>query len=232
MNKDQKIYAKENDVNFRKPSEAIDGVQKMKMGQELVFVDGPWLRVTKDGQQGWVHADFVSEANPSPTLTISQVPQFAVGKPNLFGDAMTTEVRKLISDEFGGDRDKDHLNCTEYVQYRVKTKLGINIAWPVKSGRNGGGWWKIFQNASQYKIPTDPKAGCAMCFTTGISQNSATNAVGHVAFVEEVLLDGSIKISEANWPPQGQQPNGQYNERIIPKDKWQNQYKAKFVDFA
>jgi len=47
MQPGQKIYVQDNDVNFRKPSEAPDGVQKMSAGQDLLFVDGPWLRVTE-----------------------------------------------------------------------------------------------------------------------------------------------------------------------------------------
>jgi surface antigen len=231
MNKDQKIFAKEDDVNFRKPMEGTDGVEKMPKGQEIIYIDGPWFRVKKNDQTGWVHADYVSETNPSPAPTIS-TSLFVVGKPNLFGDAATVEVRRVINDEFGGNRDKDHLNCTEYVQYAVKTKLGIDISWPVKSGRNGGKWWKIFQDAGLFKVLDAPQVNCAMCFTAGISSNPATNAIGHVAFVEGVGQDGSIKISEANWPPSGQLPQGQYGTRTIAKDRWQNVYKAKFVAFV
>lgn len=231
MNKDQKVYVKEDDVNFRKQSETIDGTQKMKKDQELIIVDGPWFRITKDGQQGWVRADYISEITPVQTQ-ITQLPaDLVVGQPNLAMSDITKKIREIIKDVLNGGKNEYSLQCTEYVSYRLKVKLGIDINWPVQSGRNGGVWWKIFQDAGLYKIISEPKVNCAMCFTAGISQDSATNAIGHVAFVEEVLSDGSIKISEANWPPKGEFPKGQYNQRVIPKNKWQNQYKAKFVDF-
>ena len=47
MKKDQKIYIKEDGVRFRKPSDAPEGVENMSKGQEVVFVDGPWSRVTE-----------------------------------------------------------------------------------------------------------------------------------------------------------------------------------------
>lgn len=226
MNKDQKVYVKENDVNFRKQSEATDGVQKMKVGQELTIVDGPWFRVIKDGQRGWVRVDYISETIQAP-VNITDFVQFVKGQSHFATSEITKKVRKTINDEFGLGKSGDNLNCTEYVSYRIKTKLGIDINWPVQSGRNGGVWWKIFQDAELYKILSEPKVNCAMCFTTGISNDSATNAIGHVVFVEEVSLDGSVKISEANWPN-----GGKYNERPISKEKWQNKYKAKFIDFA
>ncbi len=50
---------------------------------------------------------------------------------------------------------------------------------------------------------------------------------GHVAFVEDILADGSVRISEANWPK-----DGIYNERTISKNDWQNKYGAKFIEFV
>jgi surface antigen len=232
MDKDQKVYAKEDNVNFRKQLETVEGTQKMKMGQELIIVDGPWYRVTKGGQQGWVRADFLSEvvtAIVKPDLSVSD---FIIGQVNGATSDITKKIREAIKNVLNGAKNKYDLQCTEYVSYRLKAKLGVEINWPVQSGRNGGVWWKIFQTAGIYKVLTEPKINCAMCFTDGISQNPAVNAIGHVAFIEEVFADGSVKVSEANWPPKGQLPQGQYNERVIPKEKWKNQYKAKFVDFT
>ena len=231
MNKDQKIYVKEDDVNFRKQSESVDGIQKMKRGQELIIVDGPWLRVTKEGQQGWVRSDYISETSViSNNQNVSLLPVFIIGKPNLAKDDNTKKIREIIADALNGAKNGYALQCTEYVSYRVKL-LGIDINWPVKSGRNGGVWWKIFKNAGLYTILPEPKANCAMCFTAGISKNPETNAIGHVAFVEDVLPDWSVRISEANSPPLGENPQGQYNTRTISKEKWQNQYKAQFISF-
>ena len=66
-----------------------------------------------------------------------------------------------------------------------------------------------------------------MSFTMGISSNQKTNEIGHVAFVEEVYPDGSIRISEANWPR-----NGIYNERVLTVAEWKDKYKGRFVEFV
>lgn len=228
MNKDQKIYTKENDVNFRKQSGAPDGVEKMKLGQELIVVDGPWFRITKDGQQGWVRGDYLTELPPvSPSPDSPALPQFVKGQTNMADDSNTIKVRKIINDEFGGGVNGWNLQCTEYAMYRVKTKLGIDIQWPVKSGRDGGKWWKIFQDAGLYKILTEPQANCTVSLTEVRRKDGTLTAEGHIAFVEEVLPDGTIKISEANWPH-----DGIYNERPITKVDWQNKYKARFIQFT
>ena len=164
--------------------------------------------------------------------TVQQTLALQIGVPNLYDSPNTIAIRKIITDEFGGAATKDHLNCTEYVQYRVKTKLGITIEWPADRPRNGGEWAAIFKKHNMYTVLASPVLHAAMCFTAGISTNAAVNAIGHVAFVEEVLPDGSVKISEANWPPLGQQPQGQYNERVISKQRWQEHYRAQFVCFV
>ncbi|MEK7464490.1 MAG: CHAP domain-containing protein [Patescibacteria group bacterium] len=229
MVKDQKIYIKEDGVRFRKTpdlSSAANIIRELSLGQELVFVESnvPWLKVRIDAEEGWVHNNYVSEANPMK-LTIRQIVPFVMGELNLANSSATIAVRNIINDEFHGGTD--HLNCTEYVQYRVKTKLGIDIRWSVKSGRNGGMWAKIFQDAGLYKVSDTPQIDCAMCFTDGISTKPEINAIGHIAFVEEVLTDGSVRISEANWPR-----NGMYNERIISMNDWRDKYKAKFILFS
>lgn len=227
----KKLFIKENGVRFRRSPETTEGAKLLSQGQELEFVDGPWVKVKLGGEEGWVHTDYITEVKPSSAQAIQQVVQFIKGQVNLAGSEITKAVRKVINDEFHGGAENDHLNCTEYVQYRIKTKLGIDIKWPVKSGRDGGKWWKIFQDVGLYKILTEPKPNCAMCFTAGISTDPKTNEIGHVAFVEEVFPDWSVRISEANWLPPGQKPQGQYSERVIPKSRWQNHYRARFVDF-
>lgn len=221
MLKDQKVYIKEDGVRFRRQLETVDGVEVMPKGQSMVFIDGPWLRVTKDGHQGWVHADYVSEEDSDSSRVIN----FIIGQPNPAAGTNTVNVRQLIKDVMGGGQRGDALQCTEYVSFRVKG-IGVDINWPVTSGRNGGKWAAIFQKANLYKVLVLPQVNCAMCFTAGISTDQKINDIGHVAFVDQVFGDGSIRISEANWPH-----DGMYNERIIPKEKWQNQYKAQFVLF-
>lgn len=223
MKNDKKLYSKADDLRFRKEPDTSNDkniLKELKAGQEMVFVDGPWVKVRIGKQEGWVHMDYVAEARPVVSHT------FKIGVPSLAGDAITLHVRTEIGDEYRGGRSRWELQCTEYVTYRVKTKLGVTIQWPVKSGRNGGKWAEMFETHKKYKILSEPKVNCAMSFTDGISADPKVNAIGHVAFVEEVNHDGSIKISEANWPR-----NGMYNERVLSKEKWKDQYKGRFIEF-
>ena len=191
-----------------------------------------WFEVKTNNLQGWVSSVYLTEERPSeqqqpkPKEGIpDELPQFRIGVANNARDPNTLKVRKIINYEFGLNFEEDELQCTEYVQYRT-SRSGINIKWPTKTGRNGGSWANIFETHKLYKVLDEPKAGCAMSFTTGF-RTPAMNRTGHVAFVEQVMEDGSVKISEANWPPPGK-----YNERIVPVSEWREKYKCRFIDFS
>jgi len=149
------------------------------------------------------------------------------GEAHLVDNPIAKKIRELIKDEFGLGKSGDCLNCTEYVQFRVKQKVGIDIKWPSDRPRNGGRWAVIFEKNNVYKTLDFPKINCAVSFTGGISNNSEINAIGHVAFVERVNDDSSIEISEANWPNQGK-----YNERRLERWQWKDKYKCRFIDFT
>lgn len=148
-------------------------------------------------------------------------PHFVVGEPNRRDSANTLAVRAVINDEFGGGRHKWDLQCTEYVQFRLH-QLGIDIDWPIRHSRNGGRWANIFAEHEKYRVLSEPKKHCAVSFTNGI-----IGGVGHVAVVERVNKDESIKISEANWPGEGM-----YNERVLSRPEWQDKYRGQFIAFA
>src|SRR3989344_2975050 len=137
MKKDQKIYITEGGVRFRKSLDSVEGAQSMVKDQEVLFIDGPWLKVSKNGEPGWIHGDYVTEVSPI-LVADTGLPTFVVGQPNPTNGANTLKVREIIKDIFGLGKSGDCLNCTEYATYRIKTKLGIDISWPVTSGRNGG----------------------------------------------------------------------------------------------
>ena len=230
------MVVRESGVRFRKSPDAsnlTNVIRELSKSQEVVFIEanGQWFKVSIGSEEGWIRGDFLSPAQINVSSEIKQTLPLVKGKSNLVQDSNTVEIRKIIKDEFGGGAGKDHLNCTEYLQYRIKTKLGVDIKWPADRPRNGGKWGDIFERNHMYKVLSEPVADCAMCFTTGISSKPETNAIGHVAFVEAVLPDGSISISEANWTPSGQLPQGQYNERVLTREKWQTQYRARFVKF-
>jgi hypothetical protein len=191
-----------------------------------------WFEVKTNELQGWVSSVYLTEERPleqqqpKPKEDISdELPQFRIGVTNNARDPNTLKVRKIINYEFGLNFEEDELQCTEYVQYRT-LQAGINITWPVRAGRNGGNWANLFEKHGTYKVLNEPKAGCAMSFTAGF-KTPAMNTTGHIAFVEQVLEGGSVKISEANWPPPGK-----YNERTVPVSEWRDKYKCRFVDFS
>jgi len=227
----KKLYTKVEDLRFRKTpntSNLKNLIRELKQGQEMEIIDGPWIKVRIGRTEGWVHGDYVTDEAPlvqiKPQKTDSIL--FSLGIAHLAGDRLTKKVREFINDEFRGGKSKWNMQCTEYVHYRVKSKLGIDIKWPTRIGRNGGKWADIFRRYKKYTILKKPEVNCAMCFTTGISNNPKINETGHVAFVEKVYPSGTIKISEANWPR-----NGIYNERNLSIAEWKNKYKAQFVKF-
>lgn len=152
--------------------------------------------------------------------------EFIKGDAHLADNPIVKKIREIIRDEFNLGKLGECLNCTEYVQFRVKQKLGIDIKWPSDRPRHGGKWASVFERNNLYKILDLPKINCAVSFTTGISNNPEINEVGHVAFVEKINDDESIEISEVNWPNQGK-----YNERRLEKLQWKDKYKCRFIDF-
>ncbi len=191
-----------------------------------------WFEIKSGDMQGWVSSVYLTEEKPSEQTqrvvkadVTNELPQFRKAVANLANDTNTIKLRKIIEDEFGGGANAWDLQCTEYVCYKLR-QMGVRISWPAERPRHGGRWAGIFERSRLYKILSEPKAGCAMCFTTGF-RTAAMNETGHVAFVEQVLEDGSVKISEANWPPPGK-----YNERVMPISEWREKYKCRFVDFS
>lgn len=226
MKPSQKVYAKAAKLRFRESPDASGAgniIRELPVGQEMAIVDGPWVKVKIGRTEGWVHADYISTEAPERPASL-----FTVGVPNLAGDDRTTHVvRAAIGDMYGGAANGWELQCTEYVTWRVKEVLGFLIDWPVTRGRNGGKWASIFKQYGTYPVSAQPARYAAMSFTAGISTDPKTNEIGHVAFVEEVFSDGSIRISEANWPR-----NGIYSERTLSKLEWQGKYKAMFTLFG
>lgn len=151
------------------------------------------------------------------------LPKFEKTIPNYVDDENAKKIRRIINDEFNGGKNGWDLQCTEYVQFKIKEMLGINIKWSVKHNRNGGNWAIIFEKHGPYKVLDTPKQHCAISFPP-----TANNPFGHIAFVEKVNEEnGLINISEANWPDKGK-----YNERPLKREEWYDKYRARFIDFS
>ncbi len=224
-------------LNVRSTPEvfANNKIEAIPHGQEVLVVSerDKWFEIEySGGKRGWISSVYLTEEKPLESIqrvvkedATSELPQFKKAVANLVNDTNTIKLRKIIEDEFGGGANSWDLQCTEYVCYKLR-QMGVRISWPAERPRHGGRWAGIFERSGLYKILNGPKAGCAMCFTTGF-RTVAMNETGHVAFVEQVLEDGSVKISEANWPPPGK-----YNERVMPISEWRDKYKCRFVDFS
>lgn len=224
-------------LNVRSNPEVLaeNKIETIPHGQEVRVISerDKWFEIEYSGnKRGWVSSVYLAEEKPADqTQRIikedisSELPQFKIAVANLVDDENTVKLRKIINDEFGGGTNGWELQCTEYVCYKLQ-RMGIHISWPAERPRHGGRWADIFERNRLYRVLTEPKAGCAMCFTTGF-RSAAMNETGHVAFVEQVLDNGSVKISEANWPPPGK-----YNERVVPISEWRDKYKCRFVVFS
>lgn len=222
-------------LNVRKtPKENNNKIGVLKFGEEVEVVEkneDHWFKIKFHGnQEGWVASQHLTEENPKTSTSeikreMSEGLIFKVELPNLPNDKNTIRVREIINHAFKySDPSKISLQCVEYVQYAVKVKAGIDIIWPSDRPRHGGRWPDIFQKQGKYKISEEPTLYSAMSF----ANPSFNSPYGHVAFVGEVFSDGTIKISEANWPSKGI-----YNERVLSKQQWsQKKWGAKFIEFT
>ncbi len=210
-------------------NEKDNKIDLLAFGQEVSFFSkkGEWFKVKYESvagknKTGWVMSQYLELKKKNIS---TQKPVFKIGIPNLWNDTNTKIVREVIGDEFGGEKHKWDLQCTEYVFYKLKQN-GVKIKWPVRSGRDGGKWGEIFKKFNLYKVSDKPTVGGAMCFTDGF-KTLAAKKTGHIAYIEKVFADGSIFISEANVPGLGK-----YNERKLSPALWRDRYKGQFVDFT
>src|SRR3989339_830610 len=168
------LFIKEDNVRFRKSPDIIDTniIQKVNKGQQVIQVEeNPWYKVSLNGVEGWVRGDFVTSIQPvlsppspsvQPVVNSPDLPNLVAGFKYLFDNENTRKLREIIGDIFGLGARKDFLNCTEYVQYRIKIILGVTIKWPSDRPRDGGRWPVIFEKNKMYKILDEPKCHCAM----------------------------------------------------------------------
>lgn len=237
----KKIYTKVRGLRFRKTpntSSMRNVVRELKVGRELELIDGPWLKVRDGRTEGWVHGDYVTEEVPSVRKIskaskaisyniVNKAPEFVKGQANPGSSSNTKKVREIIGYEFRYETpfEKTNLQCTEYVQFKVLQKLGHKINWGKhKSGRHGGKWWIILKKLG-YVVLENPKENCVVSFTEVRMKDGTLTKEGHVAFIESVDSNGTIHILEANWPS-----HGKFSKRSILKQRWQNYYKAKFIE--
>lgn len=223
-------------LRLRSAPEITDNkIGLLEYGKAVEKIDeqDKWFKVAAGDLIGWVSAYYLSETNPTqshkPAVKENiqdALPVFKIGVANNADDSNTKKVRSFIQDALTGGQNGWPLQCTEFAQYKVLQQVGVVIQWPNDRPRHGGKWADIFARNGIYKVLDCPKAGCTMSFTKGF-KNLEAKETGHVAFVEQVFDDGSIKISEANWPPPGK-----YFERTLTVAEWRDGWGGRFVDFS
>ena len=165
-----------------------------------VSTENDWVHIFYKGMEGYVELSDLTDraAYVYPTLTI--------GEAYEAHDPHTERLRAVISDEFSyGDGDEP-LQAEEYVTYKL-LRQSMVIPWPAVRPRTPGTWRTLLQDIPAVTISSDPSPRSVIEWQG--------DARGHVAYVEAVFPDGTIQISEANYPDRGI-----YNERTMVESEW------------
>lgn len=182
---------------------------------ELVLVmepQGRFYRIVWEDHEGWVLKDDLADRAGRV------YPEFIQGQENSVDHANTAHVRALINDAFGLGRSEFPLQAGEYVLYKLMRR-GIRIEWPETRPRTPGSWHAILRGLPGVYVSVLPKQGTIMEYTE-------EHGIGHLAYVEAVFPDGTITISEANYPH-----GGIYNERSLSKETWRS-LRPVFIEVA
>lgn len=177
------------------------------MAMVLDAQDG-WAYVASGEHKGWIHVEDLEDR------AAHVYPAFHIGEPNRDDDPSTIRLRALIADEFGAGEANLPLQAEEYVLYRLY-KRGVRPSWPAIRPRTPGSWHTILRGHGHIRMEGEPVSGSVMEFSLGGEEG--TTPLGHLAYVEAVFPDGSIQVSEANWPDQGI-----YNERVLVPEEWKS----------
>ena len=191
---------------YANPTIAFDSQRARIPYGSLVLVmepQGRFYRIVWNEYEGWVLKDHL--ADRASTV----YPAFTHGQENLVDSPNTAHVRTLISDEFGLAHSEFPLQAGEYIAYKF-LRRGIRIPWPQVRPHMPGSWHQILRGAPGIHIGVMPKQGTIMEYVS-------EQEVGHLAYVEAVFPDGTITISEANYPH-----GGIYSERALTKDGWKS----------
>ncbi len=164
-----------------------------------------WAEVASGSYRGWVYVDDLEDR------AAHVYPSFVIGAPNDADDPTTIRVRAIINDEFGAGEAGMPLQSEEYVLYRL-IRRGVTVKWPPVRPRKPGMWSDILATVPTVRKIATPAVGTVIEFTDRVD---VPEEMGHLGYVEAVFPDGTLSISEANWPEAGM-----YNERILTKAEW------------
>lgn len=190
---------------FREATIEFDGiVARIPYGAMVMVLEnkGRWARIVYEAIAGWVVRDELLDRSAHV------YPDFTIGTSNLADDPNTLRVRACINDEFGGGVAGFPLQSSEYVTYRLQ-KRGLSLPWTGVRPRIEGTWHELLRGMHGVRMNVQPQSGAIMEYVMG-------DGTGHLTYVEAVFPDGTLRVSETNFPEAGI-----YNERVITKEEWQ-----------
>ena len=195
--------AQEGVVMRETPEPESTPVGRLSYGEMVMVLETGMERtkVATNGTKGYVPTALLARS------AAEVYPDFEIGKEYGPHAAATVRLRTFIKDEFAATLAALPLSSHEYAYYRL-LRRGARIAWPDIRPRTPGSWAAILATAERVIVSHEPQPGAVMEYLLA-------EARGHLAYVEEVFADGSIKISEADWPDRGI-----YNERVLVEGEW------------
>ena len=197
---------------YADPIMVFDGVMETLSYGELVTLienKGRWSRIRRKESEGWVLRDTLEE------MKTSIHPSFTHGKKYDAEDPETVMLRTILGDMFFAMPLELPLQDIEYVSYILKKK-GRDILWPLLRPRTSGTWHVLLKGVEGIHIGVTPKTDSIL--------EIIEDDIGHVAYVDAVFPDESIKISEIGYPEEGM-----YSERTLPREEWR-EHRPVFIE--
>jgi hypothetical protein len=124
-------------------------------------------------------------------------------------DASNKETQKLrlyIKDQFVGAKADVVLTDAEYVTYKL-AKKELQIPWGADRPRIAGTWQKKLRGLHGVHMGIVPKTDAVMEYVV--------DDAGHLAYVESVFSDESIKVSSI-----GMFDEGMFSDGMMQKAEW------------
>lgn len=187
---------------FLEPVASFDGVlTDVPYGTMLnVYqAENRWYRTAYREHSGWILKDTVTADNIYP--------RFQLGRFYDSKNVETIKLRSLIHDEFNGGLIEAPLQDVEYVTYKLRQKAKL-LPWSDARPRISGNWKQLLRGAPGVYIGILPKADSVM-------EVVGDDAQGFVSYVDTVLPDESITVSEVGFLQEGM-----YSNRTLPKEEW------------
>lgn len=188
---------------YKDPVVAFDtALENLSFGDivHVVKFGGRWAHVQVRGREGWILKDSLREQ-------VGDVfPEFHDGVMYDASNKETQKLRLYINDQFAGAKADVVLTDAEYVTYKL-AKKELQIPWDGGHPRIAGTWQKKLRGMHGVHMGIVPKTDTVMEYVV--------DDVGHLAYVEAVFSDESIKISSI-----GMFDEGMFSDGMMQKAEW------------